>query len=366
MGVRRGLAPIFVAAALVWAGSALAQSPTDRAPAARSPAVAASVPTAVVTARGETAPVGTANADAADDPAIWRNPADPLASLIVGTDKKAGLYVYGLDGAVRHRVPDGLLNNVALVTLDDGRVIVAASDRSDRRNSAVRLYRLDTVAARLELLGSVPSGRGQGYGLCIDPVTNGTTIQVFAALKRGDVRQLQIRLDPGKVPVGKLVRAFKLRSQIEGCVVDGRSRSLFVGEEDVGIWRFGADALAPRRGWLVARTDGRMLVADVEGLALVQDGPRTLLVASSQGDSAYALYAVPDVRSAPLTPLGRFRIVGGALGAASETDGIELVLGDFGPDYPGGLFVAQDGDNAPHAQNFKLVAWDDIRRALRL
>ena len=36
-----------------------------------------------------------------NDPAIWRNVQNPAASLIVGTDKKAGLYVYGMDGKVR-------------------------------------------------------------------------------------------------------------------------------------------------------------------------------------------------------------------------------------------------------------------------
>ena len=30
----------------------------------------------------------------------------------------------------------------------------------------------------------------------------------------------------------------------------------------------------------------------------------------------------------------------------------------------GGLFVAQDGVNAPHAQNFKLVSWAAILKAL--
>ncbi|PHR98144.1 MAG: 3-phytase, partial [Leeuwenhoekiella sp.] len=45
--------------------------------------IANATPAVNVTARGETTPVGTANADAADDPAIWRNAADPAASLIV-------------------------------------------------------------------------------------------------------------------------------------------------------------------------------------------------------------------------------------------------------------------------------------------
>ena len=49
-----------------------------------------------------------------------------------------------------------------------------------------------------------------------------------------------------------------------------------------------------------------------------------------------------------------------------ETDGIEAVAGNFGPDYPDGIFLAQDGDNAPRAQNFKLVRWDRIAEALGL
>jgi 3-phytase len=70
------------------------------------------------------------------------------------------------------------------------------------------------------------------------------------------------------------------------------------------------------------------------------------------------LYRLPD-----MTPAGRFRIGKDVFGATEETDGIELAGGDFGPDYPAGLFVAQDGDNRPHAQNFKLVSWRAILQA---
>lgn len=57
-----------------------------------------------------------------------------------------------------------------------------------------------------------------------------------------------------------------------------------------------------------------------------------------------------DTRSGRLTPLGA---VGG--GATEETDGIAVAPGRFGKAYRHGLFIAQDGDNAPAAQNFKLV-----------
>jgi 3-phytase len=45
---------------------------------------------------------------------------------------------------------------------------------------------------------------------------------------------------------------------------------------------------------------------------------------------------------------------------------VALDGGSFGAAYPGGLFVAQDGDNAPRPQNFKLVSWERIARALGL
>ena len=78
-------------------------------------------PAAQVTADAETRPVGTVKEDAADDPAIWRNNADPAASLIVATDKKAGLYVYDLEGQQKSFAAGGLLNNVDLLDRGCGR-----------------------------------------------------------------------------------------------------------------------------------------------------------------------------------------------------------------------------------------------------
>lgn len=331
-------------AALIAGGMAGATPPTP-------------APTVSVTARGETAPVGTAAADAADDPAIWRNRRDPAASLIVGTDKKAGLHVYGLDGRSRHFLPDGRLNNVDLVDLGRAGVIVVASDRNDEATARLRLYRLDTGAARLIPLGMVPGGAGEAYGVCL--MRDRTGLYAFSVLKHGAIHQVRISLS-GTAPEGTIVRSLALQTQTEGCVVDPRSRTLFVGEEDRGIWAFDARADGAVQGRLVAPVDGVQLVADVEGLALAPRGRRGgWLIASSQGDNGYALYRLPD-----LSPAGRFRINAGTLGAVEETDGIAFAAGSFGKTFGTGLFVAQDGHNAPAAQNFKLVAWRDVMRAL--
>ena len=319
------------------------------------PAPINSLPAASVTARAETAPVGTALADAADDPAIWRNPADPAASLIVATDKKAGLHVYGLGGASRFFEPDGRLNNVDLVDMGQRGVIVVASDRNDPRRARLRLYRLDTAAAKLLPLGVVVGGRGEAYGVCL--WANAGALHAFSVLKDGTIEEYRLHLDGA--PRAEPVLTRKLATQSEGCVVDPRDGTLYVGEETAGIWRFAAGA---KQGALVAAADGKQLVADVEGLAILPQGESGgWLVASSQGDNAYAVYNLPDMK-----PVGRFRIAAGKYGATEETDGIALMGGGFGPDYPEGLFVAQDGANEPAAQNFKLASWADVRKALNI
>lgn len=317
---------------------------------------------AEVTAAGETAAVGTANADAADDPAIWRNPADPLKSLIVGTDKKAGLHVYGLDGRQLSFMGAGRVNNVDLATIGSGdraMVLVAASDRNDEAAAKIALFRLDTATATLVPLGSVGGGAGEAYGICLWAHDGGT--DAFIVLKDGSINQVAFDLE-NSAPAGRIVRTMKLATQSEGCVVDPRTRRLYVAEEDAGIWRFDAARDGSTAPIAVAKADSKALVADVEGLAIAPQGETGgWLVASSQGDNAYALYRLQDGGYA-----GRFRIAAGKFGAVSETDGIEVMLGDFGPRFPGGLMVVQDGDNAPGAQNFKLVAWDDVRKALGL
>ncbi|MEZ0495104.1 phytase [Sphingomonas sp. IW22] len=305
-----------------------------------------------VTARGETVPVGTSRADAADDPAIWRNAANPSASLIVATDKKSGLWVYGLDGRQRDFVRAGLVNNVDLRE-HGGRIVVAASDRSDLANARVVLFTLDGTTGKLTHAGQRQAGVGEAYGLCMGII--GTRLYAFVVIKDGTIRQVDL-------DTGQTVRTMKLATQSEGCVVDDRTATLFVGEENVGIWRFDAKPGGDTAPAPVAKVDGRLLVADVEGLAIAPVGADGgWLVASSQGDNAYQLFRLPD-----FAPAGRFRVVAGRYGATSETDGIEVALGDFGPAFPGGLMVAQDGDNAPAAQNFKLMAWDDVKAALGL
>lgn len=317
-------------------------------------------PAVTVTAIAETVPVGTVNEDAADDPAIWRNAADPAKSLIVGTDKKGGLYVYDLMGREKSFFAAPGLNNVDLVELGDGRVVVAASDRSNLATAQIMLALLDTATGTLSAAGTIAVGPGEGYGICIDrPLSGkvpGNEFTVFSAPKNGVIYRTVIAAG-GDGFGGNSETLATVPSQPEGCIADPRTGTLYIGEELAGIWAIDMATGAKR---MVAPVDNRMLVADLEGLAIAPEGTDGgYLVGSSQGDNAYAVYRLPAME-----PVGRFRIAAGTYGSTEETDGIELDIRDFGPDFPGGIFIAQDGINPPNAQNFKYARWDEALAAL--
>jgi 3-phytase len=317
-----------------------------------------SLPTAIVSAKAETAPVATLD-DAADDPAIWRNPDDPAASLIIATDKRAGIHVYNLAGKAISFTASPRLNNVDLrsgVRINGvPRVLVVASDRADIAKARIALFVLDVASRRLVPLANLPVGPGEAYGLCLWQRPSDSEVHAFVVMKDGRIDQMALSLNSG-APVATKLRNIKLGTQSEGCVVDDRTGQLYVAEEDVGLWHMPADAATARPPVQFAKADGQQIVMDAEGLAIMPQGADAgYLMASSQGDNAFALYRLPDLGYA-----GRFRIAAGAVDSVEETDGLEIAPGAFGPDYPNGLLVVQDGDNAPAAQNFKLVSWADV------
>ncbi|WP_447752733.1 phytase [Sphingopyxis fribergensis] len=325
----------------------------------------ATAQTATIAAVRETAPVASPG-DAADDPAVWRNPADPAKSLIVGTDKSWGLNVHDLSGRLIASAPAGLVNNVDLRAdvMVDGKaaILVAATDRSEDPKGKLALYALETAPAGLRHLAHIDvesDGVGDVYGFCLWRRAP-DDVFAFIAYNNGDVRQYALDLS-GPAPTAKMVRDIRLATQTEGCVVDDRTGQLYVGEEERGVWRIEADPGSKAAPEMFAAIDGVNLIADVEGVAIIPKGDKGgYLIASSQNDNAYAVY---DLESGRLAR--HFRIVGsGTVDAVTDTDGLEFAPGDFGAPFGEGFLIVQDGDNAPANQNFKMVPGDALMRLI--
>jgi 3-phytase len=340
----------------------------------------------LVTASGESAPVQAAAAvkpvleteiaasygDAADDPAIWVHPEDPLMSLVIGTDKQLGLYVFDLEGRTVQTVPDGRMNNVDLrdgFSLGEGTVtLVAASNRS---TDSIAIYRMDPGAARLveAAAGTLPTGFTDPYGLCLYQSAASGELYVFVN-EGGDGTFRQWRLfDNGEGRVAaEQVREFSVGSQAEGCVADDALGHLYVNEEDRGLWKYAAEPDGGDARTLIDGTDDGRLEADVEGVSLwAGDEGQGYLVVSNQGANNYFLYE----RAGDNAYVGHFHVVANAaegIDGASETDGLAVTSAPLGDRFPAGLLVVQDGRNiAPEErQNFKYVSWADIAEALDL
>jgi len=301
--------------------------------------------------------------DAADDPAVWLRGSQADPALVLGSNKRRGLNLYGLDGRETQSIEVGRLNNVDVRPLPGGDAVAVGSNRT---TNSIDVFLLDGATGRAQRLAgsSVATGLDEVYGICIGKAGD-ERFHVFVNDKDGRYQQWALQRTGPAAFSARLAREFRLEGQPEGCVVDEATGHVYVGEEPRGIWRAPLDPAAPWSPELIDSVDGPALVADVEGLAIYSpaEGPRYLL-ASSQGDNSYAVYCLAE----EVRYLVSFRVADNeadGIDGTEETDGIDAVAADLGPRYPRGIFVAQDGINeGARSQNFKIVDWRRIERLI--
>ncbi|MBA2533148.1 MAG: phytase [Nocardioidaceae bacterium] len=334
------------------------------------PVGAAEETPALITADGETKPVGHSG-DAADDPTLWVHSTNPAASLIIGNDKQGALRVYNLDGSVRQQITTAKSfwgnSDVRQQVTIAGRTrdVVAAV------NGGLRVF---TVTNSTRMLRSVTDGSGSittggGEGLCLYHSQAGQ-LSAFVVARSGRVRQFQIvDKDTDGLLEGILRREFFVGSEAEGCVVDDVSGELYVAQEDVGLWRYGADFGAGTSRVSVDKVGAQgHLAADVEGVTLVDLGRGTgYLIASAQNVSnpQRSYFTAYDRKTNAYA--GSFRVVEGAkVDGCERTDGIAAYAGNLGQRFPEGMFICQDNNSSTGTgnQNFKLVRLEKILRRL--
>lgn len=314
--------------------------------------------------------------DTADDLAIWIHPSDPSLSLVIGDDKDGGLMVWSMDGRELQYLPGTNYNNLDLRynfplagRFSDGSAhrTVALLGVGDESGGQVDFFKVNPGTRRLEPAGSINTADGLvPYGSCMYHSAVTGTYHYFVNATSGVVQQWQLRDGGNGQVAGTLVREFDVGSQPEGCVADDALGHLYVSEERVGIWKYGAEPGAGRARTPVDKTgSGGNLVADVEGLTIYYTSrERGYLLASSQGNSTIVVYE----RDGANSMLGRFTV--GAhrgIDAVSDTDGIDVTNVPMGAGFPTGLFGLHDNANAgARASNIKYVPWEAIATALGL
>jgi myo-inositol-hexaphosphate 3-phosphohydrolase/phosphodiesterase/alkaline phosphatase D-like protein len=339
-----------------------------------------------------------------DDPAIYVNAQDAGKSLILTAVKNGGLQIYDLAGNLLQTVNPGNIryNNVDLIygfELNGQKVDLAIA--SDRNNDKLVIFQINPNGAGGQYVTDITSSSigtlfqaepflppysastRSAYGIAgyTSPV-NGDSYAFVNRRQTGDVAQFKL-VDMGNGTVGAtLVREFTIplpvnspagtSPQTEGMVVDQQTGFLYIGQEDVGIWKFYAEPNGGRSGILIDRVSdlgGKNLVADVEGLTIYYGADGTgYLLASSQGDNTFAVYS----REGNNDFIGRFAVGNnGSIDSVQESDGAAVISVPLGPNFPFGAFITQDGDNLPGKfvdgeninTNFKFVPWENIANA---
>ncbi len=317
---------------------------------------------ASIMANVETQPVESTD-DAADDPAIWIDYENPANSLVIGTDKDAGLYVYDLSGQIVDFGAYGNENNVDLRqnligdTFGGYDTLIASSNRTTNTVDILTLRE----GGKLEQLGSYPT-KVEPYGLCVGLPSDKQAFRVLVNYKDGLVELTDVTFVDGQMSA-QPVYELNLPSQLEGCVFDDQAQEMFIGEEMGGVWRFpmsNPDGKGELQAPLGTETG---LVGDLEGMDIYVAESRKILVTSSQGDFTYVAFEIlPD----SLKPLKKFRIADNPNGVdgVQETDGLAVTNVALGTGYPRGILVVQDGENQGGLQNFKIVDWRNVEAIL--
>lgn len=329
-----------------------------------------------VTPDRETQPVNHFG-DAADDPAIWVNQREPENSRILGTDKKGALNSYTLSGELVQSLAIGRVNNVdvglnvkrnTMAKAETARIDIAVASNRSQNSLSVLWFDSDGILAHR---GEISTGLKDIYGMCLFVVDG--TAHVIANDTSGQFEHYVLTFNDSAPVRATLTQTFALPSQPEGCVVDPKTLTAYIGEEGVGIWML--DVSTTRSTPRLVAPINAPVEADIEGLALYDVDGKRYLIASSQGNNRYAIYDTTalsgtNASASTLPFLGLIQIeadLNTGVDGVSETDGLEASNADFGGIFSEGLWVVQDGRNVmpSEKQNFKLISGTKLSQAIR-
>jgi 3-phytase len=297
--------------------------------------------------------------DIADDSAIYANPTAPELSVVIADNKDdvtGGIGVFDMQGKLLQFRQDGKIGNVDLRSgfplAGQSIVLVGGNNRT---TDTLNFWRLDPATRQLSApINDAIATTAPNYGFCLYHSAVSGKFYAFVTQETGTsmMEQYELGENAGKV-TGTKVRSFEVGSITEGCVADDEMGRLYVAQEDVALWRYGAEPSAGSDRTQVGAVGDGHLVMDLEGVSLAK-GPGTAgyLVLSLQGDSRFVTY---DRETNAF--LKEFTVgTSGGIDAVSQTDGLDICTSDLGPGFPRGALVVHDGSNTGGAtSNLKYI-----------
>ncbi|HEX7035397.1 MAG TPA: phytase, partial [Pseudomonadales bacterium] len=339
---RKSLPILLLASALGACGGA------ERSPSASGPERPATVALAPA---GQTPPPAQGSLASAG---FWQGPGEAGDGLIVAAAGLAGVTIHAPDGRQLGALEgiDAGLVTVVPPRAGAGRAQVVVYDSAA---AALEVFTLEGNAPELVNVTAEPLAlEDEATGLCHYRSRLAGADYVYAVTDAGLVLHFELYA-VGERTAGRLLRAISVGKGAGYCAVDAETGTLYVSEEDVGIWRMGAEPESDTtREPLALAAPWGDLSDEVKGIAVYRDGDEAWLVAADAGEDRLA---VLDAQSGAV--VGRATVEG-----LGEAEGIAAVAA-FGDAWPEGLLAIADED-AENGSNLKLVDWRALASALEL
>lgn len=334
------------------------------------------------------------------DPAVWVNPEKSALSLIIGTHGSGGVGVYNLNGELLNAIEGGDYHSVDIIyafNFEEGNVIdVAVVTTAEGNNGSIKTFAIvDVFPYLIDLTnngGFIPTG-GKGRN-ALDVATYVSVYSgkkyAFVVTDNDQIVQLELQGSISKNITKstsfrrKLNVATKEESVVEGLAVDRETGHVYVTLSD-RIIKFDAEPNEDDgdsyyevvKASSFVKTSSTSPPPKLKGITIYYSGYKKdgYLIVSVQGESTFAVFERHDDNDYH----GSFTIgdnngsggIGAYVDRTGETEGIDVINVNLGPDFECGTFIAHDnentdseGGNTMNNGNFKLVAYDVIAKSL--
>ncbi|TMP72111.1 phytase [Pseudoalteromonas sp. S1609] len=189
----------------------------------------------------------------------------------------------------------GNFESISLKQLSAQQFILASLDKSQDNVAIFKLIK-NGQTWQLNELTRISPPQAQPDAVCLFKNTNTETVSAFVPDVRGLISETVIYDLATNQAKNIAVREFPAVTEASGCAVNDDTKTLYVGEAELGVWAINADAESDANKQPVALVQPYgELKTEIGALSVSQDG--TLWLSATDGNVVYAYQAQTDTLS---------------------------------------------------------------------
>ena len=182
----------------------------------------------------------------------------------------------------------GNFESISLKKITEQQFLLASLDNNQDNVAIFKLLKTDSSWQLTELTRISPP-QAQPDAVCLFKNDNNATVSAFVPDVRGLISETIVYDLASKQAKNIAVREFSAVTEASGCAVNDETKTLYVGEAELGVWAINADAESDANKQPVALVEPYgELKAEIGALSVSQDG--TLWLTATDGNMIYAYH----------------------------------------------------------------------------